>query len=273
MRAAAENAGVTVAAPADINSAEGIELLKSFAPDLLMVCDYGQILSKAALATAPLGGINLHGSLLPKYRGAAPVHWAIYHGDEVTGVSVIHMTPRLDGGPILTTRELAIDSHDTTETLEPRLAEIGVEAVLESIEMLAQWNGEEAIGQVQQAKLVTKAPRLKKADGEIDWSQSATQIRNQIRAFQPWPGSYTFFDRPNGKELRLAIHKVEAFAGDSQSPPGLVLQAEGDELTIACGTGNLKIITIQPAGKRAMAANEFLNGGQLSAGDRLRMKA
>lgn len=274
MRAAAESLGVRVEAPDSINSETGVALLESLACDLLMVCDYGQILSKEALATARLGGINLHGSLLPRYRGAAPVHWAIYHGDEVTGISVIHMTPRLDGGPILATRSLAIDPDDTTETLEPRLAEIGVDAVLESIELLADWNGVDPIGQPQDPSLVTKAPRLNKADGEIDWSQSATQIHNQIRAFQPWPGSFTFFDRADGKELRLVIQKSKVEKNEQPpQPAGAILQASGEDLVVACGGDTLRIVQLQPAGKRLLTAAEFLNGGQLSAGDRFRARA
>ncbi|MCR9116577.1 MAG: methionyl-tRNA formyltransferase [bacterium] len=159
MRDAAAELNIPRHAPEDINSEEGVALLASLKPDLLMVCDYGQILSKEALSTAPMGGINLHGSLLPKYRGAAPVHWAVYNGDPETGISVIHMTTRLDGGPILTERRTPIEPNETTETLEPRLAILGAAAVLEAIEMLAKWDGESVIGNIQDAKQTTKAPK------------------------------------------------------------------------------------------------------------------
>ena len=139
MRDAAEKSGIPVHEPADINSAEAVELVRSLRPDLLVVCDYGQILSRDCLATAPLGGINLHGSLLPRYRGAAPVAWAIWRGETVTGVSVIHMTGQLDGGPVLTSVSLAIGPDETCAELEPRLARLGVAQVIDAIETLERW--------------------------------------------------------------------------------------------------------------------------------------
>lgn len=269
MRDAAAELNIPRHAPEDINSAEGVALLASLKPDLLMVCDYGQILSKEALSTAPMGGINLHGSLLPKYRGAAPVHWAVYNGDPETGISVIHMTTRLDGGPILTERRTPIEPNETTETLEPRLAILGAAAVLEAIEMLAKWDGESVIGNIQDAKQTTKAPRLHKSQGVIDWTESAEQIHNQIRAFQPWPGSYTFYRDAKQKSQRLTIRETSVVVLD-ESPagsPGEVLRAEPDMLAVATGDKVLQISVLQPAGKRAMSAGEFLNGCRIQIGD------
>ena len=175
----------------------------------MVVCDYGQILKPAALESAPLGGINLHGSLLPKYRGAAPVQWAMLSGDEETGVSVIHMTPRLDGGPILTTRRTRIRDSETAGELEARLAVLGVEATLEGVDLLTRWDGQSLIGTPQAASQVTKAPRLQKSDAAIDWGKTAREIDCHVRGMQPWPIAFTYFPTGTGKPpLRLAITEV-----------------------------------------------------------------
>src|SRR5689334_6343309 len=205
MRDLAEVRGLSVHAPESIDAEEGLEILRKLTPDLLVVCDYGQILSPSALSIAPLGGINLHGSLLPKYRGAAPIHWALLNGERETGVSVIHMTPRLDGGPILATRSTMIPSHETHPELETRLAQLGIEPVHEAIERLEKWDRQSPIGSPQDRAQATKAPRLKKEDGAVDWTRSAEQIRNQVRAMKPWPGTFTFWRRPGHEALRILI--------------------------------------------------------------------
>ena len=182
MRELAESRGVAVYVPATINAGEGEELVTRLAPDLFVVCDYGEILAAEVLALAPLGGINLHASLLPKYRGAAPIQWALLHGDTETGVSVIHMTPRLDGGPILAVRVTPIGSDEEHPALEARLAARGIEPMHEAIELLRGWDRTSVIGQPQDTTQATKAPRLKKQHGAIDWAKPAEHIRNQIRA-------------------------------------------------------------------------------------------
>src|SRR5690348_15752114 len=149
MRDLAECRDLTIHSPDSINSDEGMAILRQLAPDLLVVCDYGQILSPEALSVPPQGGINLHASLLPKYRGAAPIHWALLNGERETGVSVIHMTPRLDGGPILVQRATAIGAGETQPELEQRLASMGVEAVQEAIAQLEQWDRTSPIGALQ----------------------------------------------------------------------------------------------------------------------------
>ena len=202
MRDAAVELGIPVLDPPSVNDNEFIKTLSDYAADLLVVCDYGQILSRTCLAAARLGGINLHGSLLPKYRGAAPVNWPIYFGDPTTGVSVIHMTPKLDGGPVLTSASTEIGDDETAAELEPRLSQLGVPCVHEAIALLEDWDGEKIIGQVQDSNLATPARRLNKKDGLIDWTRAANEIRNQIRAFQPWPASYSFWVR-NQKPMRL----------------------------------------------------------------------
>lgn len=264
---AANAAGIEVWAPESINTPESIEQLRSYDADLMVVCDYGQILSRDALGSARLGGINLHGSLLPKYRGAAPVQWAVINGDATTGVTVIHMTPKLDGGPALIQIESPIESHETAETLESRLATIGAPAVLKAIDILEDWNGESEIGELQNPEAVTKAPRLTKNHGAIDWTKCAVDIVNNHRGVQPWPGSFTIWDR--GKQpMRLIVSSLEQAALDKQGAPGEVVLADQQELVVACGSGSIRLREVQPAGKRAMTAKEFMRGYELKPGVR-----
>ena len=269
MRDLAEARGLPVFAPDDINSAESLELLTSLRPDLLMVCDYGQILSPAGLAVAPLGGINLHASLLPKYRGAAPINWAILKGDTETGVTVIHMTPLLDGGPCVAVRTAAIGPEETTAELEPRLAELGVAAVLEAIELLSRWDRVSPVGVVQDQTLATKAPRLKKTSGLVKWERTAKEIVNQVRGLKPWPGTHTYWLRADGETLRLILDKV-SLADDvvANAPPGTVVAVTSDRLCVATGDSVLSLDRVQPAGKRVLSAAEFLNGYRIHVGDK-----
>ena len=271
MRETAAAAGMPVYDPADINAAESHALLKELACELYLVCDYGQILSRETLAIPRLGGINLHGSLLPKYRGAAPINWAILEGETVTGVTVIHMTPRLDGGPMLSCQELAIGPRETAEDLEPRMAKLGVRAVQEAIELLAAWDGESELGTPQDRTLVSKAPRLSKEQAAIDWSKPARQLANQVRAFQPWPGTY--FTRPLGEReervIVLAASVVELSSRaqvDANVAPGTVIAGDGESLEVATGEGVLSIEEVQPAGKKPMPAAAYLRGKPLLPG-------
>ena len=249
--------------PRDVNEQAIVDQLVALNADLFVVCDYGQILSRDALGAARLGGINLHGSLLPKYRGAAPIHWAIYNGDQETGVTIIHMTPRLDGGPCLKHASTPIGQDETTESIEPRLAQLGVQCVMDSIAMLEQWDGESPIGEIQDQKLATKAPRLKRTDGNINFERSAAEIVNQIRAFQPWPGTFTSWTPQGKSELRLIIHQatVDTDQPENESlSPGEVIVSDKQNLIIQTGAGQLSLIKVQPAGKKPMAVADYLRG-------------
>ena len=268
MREAAEAHHVPIHMPVDTNAVAGEELIRRLDADLLVVCDYGQILSRVILSIPRLGGINLHGSLLPKYRGAAPVNWAIYNGDKETGVTVIHMTPRLDGGPCLTRDAISIGCEEDAVALEHRLAELGVAAVKRAIEILAEWDGQSSIGELQDNSKATKAPRLKKSDGQIDWSRKAKQIFDQIRAFKPWPGTFATLSSASGKEIRLIIEKACVLDEQHASEPGSVLRTDRRQLVIACGRGALSIESVKPAGKREMTIEEFMRGHPVSAADR-----
>ena len=266
-----ESRGLMILDPANINTPESVAQLVELDADLFVVCDYGQILSRDALGAAKLGGINLHGSLLPKYRGAAPIHWAIYNGDPVTGVTIIHMTARLDGGPCLTKAQTPIGPTETTEQIEPRLAQMGVQCVFDAIEMLEQWDGSSPIGELQDQSLATKAPRLNRSDARIDFSRSAIEIVNQIRAFQPWPGTFALWTPPrtppNKKEVRLIILEAEAIdADDATAAAGQVVVCDKTQWIVQTGAGQLSILTIQPAGKKPMPIADFLRGNPPAVG-------
>ena len=270
MRELAVAHGTRVHEPEDVNASTARLVLASYRPDLYVVCDYGQILAPAVLELARFGGVNLHASLLPKYRGAAPINWAIYHGETETGVTVIHMTAGLDAGPAIVQRATPIGPEETAAEVEPRLAELGAPAVLEAIEALEAGTARPIEQDHRQA---TRAPRLKKEDGAVDWSRPAAEIHNQVRAFVPWPKTYTFWQRPDGEPLRLILDKVhvDTSPGADASPeslPGAVLEAIGERLVIATGEGSLAIDRVQPAGKRALSAGEFLRGYGVRPGER-----
>lgn len=296
MRDLAESRKLPIFDPLDVNAPESIARLKEFQADLFVVCDYGQILSDECLASARLGGINLHGSLLPKFRGAAPIQWAVYRGETHTGVSVILMTRRLDGGPVINSATLPIGPNDTAASLEPPLAALGAQAVLESLNLLASWDGQSSLGFLQDPALVSSARRLRKDDGLIRWTRSAQQIERQIRAFTPWPGAYTFWHRPQGEPLRLIINRATVFEEsqtsseapaltDTPTPtqpteklsetastgtePGRIHLVEFNRLVVETGDGLLSLLEVQPAGKKTMPIDAFLRGYPLTIGQRL----
>jgi len=264
-RLAAEQ-GTPIFDPDDVNAEASRAELSAHGADLLVVCDYGQILSAETLATTRLGGVNLHGSLLPKYRGAAPIHWAIYHGETETGVSVIHMTPRVDAGPVIEQGRTTIGPEETAADLEARLAELGAEHVPRAVDALESGTAQPL---PQDQALASKAPRIKKADGLVDWGRPAEAIRNHVRAMEPWPKCYTFWHRPKGAPMRLILGPVQvAETSDPNAPPGTVLAAPGDRIVIAAGAGAVVLDTLQPAGKRLLEVREFLRGYRVEPGDR-----
>jgi methionyl-tRNA formyltransferase len=257
MRDVAQQYGTPVLAPENVNTQAARAELADLAPDLFVVADFGQILSSETLAVANQGGINLHGSLLPKYRGAAPINWAIYRGDSETGVTVIHMTPRVDAGPCLAQARTPIDAEENAVELETRLAELGAPLVCRAIEDLSRGRFEPL---PQDPAMASPARRLRKTDGQIDWSRGAVAIKNQVRALEPWPKTYTFWHRAGGAPLRLILGRTAVRDDVPPAPPGTVVCAHGDELAIACGQAALAIREIQPSGKRLFTAGEFLRG-------------
>jgi methionyl-tRNA formyltransferase len=268
MREVAHQHAVPVLMFEDINTNAARDALQRLSPDLFVVADYGQILSPETLAVARQGGINLHGSLLPKYRGAAPINWALYHGEQETGVTTIHITPHVDAGPCLMQAKTAIAPDENAVELEHRLAELGAPLVIETIDRIEAGRLE---GIPQDPSLATQARRLKKADGRIDWSRSAEQIRNQVRAMVPWPKSYTFWKRAGQPPLRLILEEVAVVEEPVQpaAAPGTVVEAKNNTLVVATGGGRLSIKRLQPAGKRSLAVAEFLRGYPVAVGDTL----
>ena len=266
VRQLAEAQGTPIFDPEDVNSEEARARLTEYGADLLVVCDYGQILSAETLATTRLGGVNLHGSLLPKYRGAAPVNWAIYHGETETGISVIHMTPKVDAGPVIEQARTPIGPEETAADVEARLSQMGPDCVLRAIEAL-----EAGAAQTlpQDPALASKAPRIKKRDGQIDWTRPSEAIANHVRAMEPWPKTYTFWHRPAGAPMRLILGPVKAVETSERSAlPGTVLEAAGDRIIIAAGEGAVVLETVQPAGKRLLEVREFLRGYHVQPGER-----
>jgi methionyl-tRNA formyltransferase len=259
---------IPVSQPESVNTPEGVAALREMRPDLLVVAAYGQILSKDVLGVPRLGGINVHASLLPRYRGAAPIAWAIYHGETRTGVTIIRMTTGLDAGDMLAQEAVEIGPEETAGEVEARLAPLGARLALEVVGRLAAGPVE---GRKQDPSQVTKAPKLKKEDGAIDWTHAAAQVCNQVRAMQPWPTAYTFWHRPGQPALRLLVLKATARPrqpAEAAAAPGDVLP-ESARLCVAAREGVVEVRELQPAGKRRMTAEEFLRGRRPQPGDRL----
>jgi methionyl-tRNA formyltransferase len=269
MKAIAQEKGIPVFQPESINTPEGVAKLKEWGAELLVVAAYGQILSKDVLEAAPRGGINVHGSLLPKYRGAAPVAWAIYHGEKQTGVTIIRMTTGLDAGDMLAQEAIDILPEETAGELEARLAPLGARLALKVIDQIEAGTAQ---GVKQDKAQVTKAPKLKKDDGLIDWSRSAEQVRNQIRAMQPWPTAYTFFHREGKPPMRIIILRGREYAiaddAPELSPGSLTADESSISFMVRCRyVEEVMVLELQPAGKKRMSAAEFLRGHTIQPGD------
>ena len=268
----AASAGIPVAQPASINTPEGLAELKAFAPDLVVVAAYGQILKPNVIATPPLGMINVHASLLPRYRGAAPVAYAILKGETRTGVTIIRITPGLDSGDMLAQDALDILPDETAGELEARLAPLGAKLCLD---VVARMKRGPVTGTKQDAALVTKAPKLTKEMGLIDWTKHGHEVSRQIQAMQPWPTPYTFFHRPGKEPMRLIVSQVGEIRIFRLEKPwtadqvGRLLQLDGSRLFVAVHESEaLEIIELQPAGKKRMTAEEFLRGYPIQDGYR-----
>jgi methionyl-tRNA formyltransferase len=258
--------GIPVEQPENVNAPESLEQIRGLAPDLLVTAAYGQILSPELLGVPPLGGINLHGSVLPRYRGAAPVARAIQNGEPETGVTVIRMTPRIDAGGMIAVARTPIAPDETAGELEGRLAELGAPLVVEAIRAI-----EAGTSRVipQEKAQVTKAPKLRKEDGIIDWTKPAQAVHDLVRAMQPWPIASTHWHASGdagSAPLRLIVHKTRV--GEGSGRPGEILEASGPRLTVAAGQGAVSLLVVQVAGKKPMGVEEFLRGHRIAPGDR-----
>lgn len=259
---------IAVLQPESINTPDGVASLRALRPDLLVVAAYGQILSNDVLASAAQGGINVHASLLPKYRGAAPINWAIWHGEKQSGVTIIRMSLQLDAGDMLAQEAVDILPDETAGELEARLGPLGAKLTIDMVNQIAA--GAVVAGVKQDKSLVTKAPKLTKEHGLIDWTRPAQAVSDHIRAMQPWPTAYTYLHRPGVSPLRLIVCRAVPGPGET-GPAGLIgVDAAGKRLFVQCAAGgSLEITELQPAGKRRMATGEFLRGNPPLPGARL----
>jgi methionyl-tRNA formyltransferase len=266
---------IPVFQPEKVNLPEPIGWLRSLSPDLCVVAAYGQILSAELIGVPWLGALNLHASLLPKYRGAAPIQTAILNGEEETGVTIFQIEPKLDAGPLLAMERTPIAPKETSGELETRLAAIGAALILP---VLDQIETRTTVPLLQDSSHASRAPRLKKESGRIDWSKTPRQIDCQVRALQPWPMAYTTLatrspaDNPRESVLRLIVLEVApapTLQAEPRVPPGTVVVADRKRLVIQTGQGAIEILRLRPEGKRAMSAAEFLAGNPVSSGDRL----
>jgi methionyl-tRNA formyltransferase len=272
MAAIAGIAGVPVLQPESINTPEGITALKAFAPDLLVVAAYGQILKPAVIEIPARGAINVHASLLPKYRGAAPVAHAILNGESETGVTIIRITPGLDAGEMLAKALLPILPDETAGELEVRLAPLGAGLAVDVIRKL---KAGPVAGEKQDPGRVTKAPKLTKEMGAIDWTQPAEKIGRLVRAMQPWPTAYTFLHKPGKESVRVLVTRVRNLGpvegvSANRSAVGTVITLDPDRLIVPAfdGSSVVEILELQPAGKKKMSAAEFLRGHPAGEGVR-----
>jgi methionyl-tRNA formyltransferase len=243
---------IPVLQPARIKDRQAIEEIRALQPDAIVVMAYGQILPREVLEIPRIACLNLHASLLPRWRGAAPIQAAIAAGDSVTGVTVMYMAEGLDTGDILLQREIDILPTDTGGSLHDRLAQIAPNALLDALQMLAKGNAPRI---PQDIALATYAPKLTRDDGKIDWSQPAEIIERKIRAFNPWPGAFSEIAAPGVRKLKI----FSAATVDLSGKPGEFLRS-GKELIVAAGKNALSLNEVQPEGKRRMDAAAFLRG-------------
>ncbi|OPX55710.1 methionyl-tRNA formyltransferase [Oceanospirillum multiglobuliferum] len=247
----AEQHNIPVYQPVTLRDAEAQQQLADLKADLMVVVAYGLILPQVVLDTPRLGCINVHGSLLPRWRGAAPIQRAIYFGDAETGITIMQMEAGLDTGPMLLKTQLEITATDTAETLHDKLALQGGEALKQAVDALSLGT---LVAEVQDDSLSNYAEKLSKAEGELDWNQSAIQLDRVVRAFNPWPVAWTLF---NGQPLR--IWQAQPEATQSDLPVGTVISSDKTGVLVACGEGALRLKTLQLPGKKALAVADILN--------------
>jgi len=269
VHSAATELGLEVFETEDVNTDNAVSTIRGTDSRLGVVVAFGQLLRGRLLGALPAGCINLHASLLPKYRGAAPINWAIVRGEEVTGCTVFRIVKELDAGPVLSTRQTAIGAGETAGELHDRLAVLGVDAVAEA---LAMFEGDNVpAGRPQDDTVATSAPRLKKSDGAIDFARPADVVLNHIRGMTPWPGAATRFQARDGRWENVTITRARCargFAGP-ELPPGTI---DGRQL-VALPGGRLEILRLKPSGGREMCWGEYMNGRHVAEGDRFALPA
>ncbi len=252
----AERYGLPVLQPVRVRAPEFIEQMRSLAPDLVVVVAFGQILPKSLLEIPRYGCINVHASLLPRYRGAAPLNWCIINGETETGVTTMLMDAGLDTGDMLVKRVTPIDPEEDSRSLHDRLSVLGAEALDETLELLAAGR---LSPEKQDDSLSCYAPMLKKEDGLIDWKLEPVAVKNLVRGMNPWPGAFTYLDGKLVKVFRVAT-------GEGRGVPGTVLTADRDGIAVACGGGSVILLELQLEGKKRLPVRDFLAGCRIGPG-------
>jgi methionyl-tRNA formyltransferase len=260
VKIAAAASGVPVAQPRSVRGDDFAALLTAWQPDLSVVAAYGRILPRRVLDIPRLGSINVHASLLPKYRGAAPIQWAIARGESETGITIMRMSEQMDAGDILLQRSTPIGAEETGGELHDRLAVLGAETLRQALDLLRQGRLSPT---PQDAAAATIAPLIQKDDGRIDWTRPAVELARRVRAFNPWPSAFT---RHRGRLLK--IHRARPLAAPARGTPGTIERAD-TVLAVATGDGQLELLELQWEGRRRLAAAEFVRGGGLAAGELL----
>jgi methionyl-tRNA formyltransferase len=259
---AALEIGLHVYQPETIKSESSQEFLKRVAPDAVVIIAYGQIIPARLLTIPRLGWLNLHASLLPRYRGAAPIHWAIANGETVTGLTTMQIDKGMDTGPTLLRREVEIGPDESSPELAVRMSALGAELIADS---LLRFDRGEIFPVPQDAQNASYAPILKKEDGRIDWSQPAQQIYNRMRAFVPWPGAFTTFRQQTCNVWGRP--ESRGMAGENMQPGEIISSTK--ELYVVCGEGScLRAESVQIEGRKKLSAREFANGARIVSGDR-----
>ena len=251
----AEKYGIPVFQPAKLRDGTALEIMKELSPDLTVVAAYGKILPKEILDVSPLGNVNVHGSLLPKYRGAAPIQWSVINGDKVTGVTTMYMAEGMDTGDMILKLETKIGEDETSGELFERLAKLGADSIEKTLELFDKG---EVPREAQDESEATYAPMLKKEMGEIDFTKPAGEIKNLVRGMSPWPTAYAFLD---GKSIK--IHKAAAVSGFSGAPGELL---DEKRVIVACGDGAIEFLSVQPEGKSQMSGADFIRGRRTQKG-------
>ena len=259
VRKLAEARGISVIAPERIKTTEFLETLGGWRPEVIVVVAYGRILPRTVLEAAPSGCVNVHYSLLPKYRGAAPAAWTIINGEPEGGVTTMKLVEKMDAGPIYLQQAVPLAPNETTRSLQAKLTPVGARLLVETLRGLKE---KTLIAQDQEESLATPAPMLKKEDGLIDWSRAAIDIERRVRGLDPWPGSYTHI---NGKLLK--VHEVRVISGEGE--PGKVMRADAGGFWIATGAGVIALDEVQLENKKRLPGTEFIQGARIKAGDRL----
>jgi methionyl-tRNA formyltransferase len=261
VRRMAERRGIPVITPIKIRDSGFLEALRSWNPQLIVVVAFGRILPKSILDVSPRGCLNVHYSLLPKYRGAAPVTWTIINGEEKSGVTTMQLVEQLDAGPIYLQEEIPLDEHETTGSLQAKLAPLGAQLLLKTISGL---KGNSLPAHDQDETCATFAPMIKKEDGLVDWTLPALTIERCVRAFTPWPSAYT---HSNGKLLK--IHRAIPIQTNRSGTPGEIVRADSGGFWVATGDGTLSLEEVQLENRKRVPGVEFIKGARIAAGDHL----